>query len=387
MDFDLSPELASLQMLMRRFVKEELMPLERAVIARERQGPIGRDRIFPDEDRLRIEDKAKDLGIWMAPVPKEYGGEGLGQLAGCIIYEELAKTIAFSVVTPGGVGIPALMEHTTEELRQNYLMPEVRGDKVSCIAITEANAGSDPAMLEMTAAKDGDEYVLNGTKLYVGAGETADFAFVFARLPGTQRHEGVTCFLVDTQTPGIEAKLMEVMASWCPAEMVFQDCRVPAQNVVGDVGQGFALFTAAITHGRLHIAARCLGIASRCLEMSLSWAKQRVSFGRPIAERQAIQWMLADTAMELEASRWMTYHTAWKADQGRDVSRETSMAKLFATGMVTRAVDRALQIYGGLGYSKELPLERMYRDVRGMRIYEGTDEIHRYIIARSLLRE
>lgn len=380
MDFSLTPEQKMLVEMTREFVKRELMPLEREVQRAEIEG-----RRFPDEETLRsLQLKAKEIGLWGLMTPPEYGGAGLDYVTTCLILMETAK--AFVPFTYGG-SADNILYACNEEQKKRYLIPTINGERKSCFALTEPTAGSDATRIRMTAVKDGSEWVLNGEKIFITNGMEADFAIVFAVTDKEKGPRGgITCFLVDREM-GWKSYYIPTMGSWGPARLVFDNVRVPEENVLGEVGQGFQLAMKWIGNGRILIPARAVGQAQRLLEMGLQYARQRVAFGQPIGEFQAIQWMLADSAVEIEQVKWLVLYAAWKADQGKDVRHEASMAKLAGAQMVWRVADRVMQIHGGMGYTKEMPIERVLRDVRVYRIYEGTDEIQKRSIARNLLRE
>jgi alkylation response protein AidB-like acyl-CoA dehydrogenase len=282
-----------------------------------------------------------------------------------------------------------LMQTCTPEQRERYLVPYARGEKRSAIAISEPGAGSDPAGMQTTAIKKGDQWVINGRKIWISRAHIADFLIVMALTDKEKRARGgITAFLVDKGTPGlILQRQIPVIGGHAPWELVFEDMTVPDSHVLGHIGQGFAPMQLRLTVRRLEIGSWCVGSAQRCLDMMVDYAKQRVTFGQRLADRQAIQWFIADAATDIYAARLMTYHGAWKFDQGEDVRQEASMLKVFATEMATRIADHAMQVHGGMGMSKDLPLEFIYRRLRPMRIFEGPSEIHRWVIARSLLKE
>ena len=380
MDFSLTPEQKMIVETVREFVKRELMPLEREVQRAEIEG-----RRFPDAETLRaLQLKAKEIGLWGLMTPPEYGGAGFDYVTTCLILMETAK--CFVPFTYGGSADNILFA-CNEEQKKRYLIPTINGERRSCFALTEPTAGSDATNIRMTAVKDGDEWVLNGEKIFITNGMEADFAIVFAVTDKEKgARGGITCFLVDREM-GWKSYYVPTMGSWGPARLVFNNVRVPEENVLGEVGRGFELAMKWIGNGRILIPARAVGQAERLLQMGVDYARQRVAFGKPIGEYQAIQWMLADSAVEIQQVKWLVLHAAWKADQGRDVRHEASMAKLAGAQMVWRVADRIMQIHGGMGYTKELPVERVLRDVRVYRIYEGTDEIQRRTIARNLLRD
>ncbi len=380
MDFGLSDEQRMILATVRDFVQRELVPLEADVQRAELEG-----RKFPDRPALRrVQEKARAAGLWGLLTPEEYGGANLGFLMTALITMETSRALVPFIY--GGAADNILYRCTVEQ-KERYLLPLIEGERVSCFALTEPDTGSDATNIKMPAVRDGSNWVLNGQKVFITNGAEADFAIVFAVTDRDKGYKGgVTAFLVD-RSMGWTSRPIQTMGSWGPAELSFEDVRVPDENVLGEVGNGFLLAMEWIGRGRLLVPARALGQAQRLLEMALEYARQRVAFGRPIAEYQAIQWMLADSAVEIEEVRWLVLHAAWKADRSPDARHEVSMAKLAGAEMIWRVVDRVMQIHGGLGYTKEMAIERVMRDVRVYRIYEGTDEIQRRSIARNLLSQ
>jgi acyl-CoA dehydrogenase len=270
----------------------------------------------------------------------------------------------------------------TEEQKQRYLIPTIEGERRSCFAITEPGAGSDARNIAARAVKDASgDWIINGEKTFITGGNEADFVMVFAVVPDA----GVTCFLADRDM-GWKSEPIPTMGQWGPASLVFDDVRVPHDNVLGEVGKGFELAMTWIRNGRYMIPARAIGSAERLLQMAIDYANIRKSMGHLIGEYQAIQWQIADSQVEIEATKWLTLYAAWRVEQGMDARHASSIAKLNGAEMANKVVDRVLQIHGGMGYTKELPIERWYRELRLLRIYEGTDEIQRRTIARNLLK-
>jgi acyl-CoA dehydrogenase len=304
----------------------------------------------------------------------------------CVIHEELYRSpLMFEF---GGYVEPALYL-CNEKQKETYFHPIVRGEKKTCYAFTEPGTGSDLARVQTRAVKKGDRWVLNGAKTFISHVDRADFIMVFASTDPGQGSKGLTCFLVDKNASGLHiSKPIPTMGDdWDPYTLTFEDCAVPDENVLGEVNRGFIVADEQLTHGRLKIAAFNVGIGARCLEMGVRYARDRVTFGQPLATRQAIQWMLADSEVELMAARLLVHQAAWLADERRKIRNEAFIAKLYATEMAQRVSDRALQIYGGMGYSREVPIQSFYRQVRVWRIGHGTSEIHRMMIARNLLRD
>ncbi|WAH42012.1 acyl-CoA dehydrogenase family protein [Alicyclobacillus fastidiosus] len=379
MDFRLTKEQKLVQQTIREFVKNELMPLEQDVLRNEREGRPGMER-----EKIRaLQKKAQELGFWGINTPEEYGGADLGPVMSALIAMELGRT--FVPFNFGG-SADNILYYCNEEQKEKYLLPTINGKLRSCFALTEPGAGSDAANIHMSAVKDGDHWVLNGEKVFITNGNEADFAMVFAVTDKEKgARGGVTCFLVDRDM-GWRSEYIHTMGEWGPASLVFEDVRVPEENILGELGGGFNLGMKWIGQGRYMIPARGVGAAERLLQMAIDHSKTRVTFGKPIAERQAIQWQIADSAVEIEATRWLVLHAAWLAENGKDPRHYASMAKLFGANMANDVCDRVLQIHGGMGYTKELPIERWYREMRVWRIFEGTDEIQRFIISRNLLR-
>ncbi|MGX7829304.1 acyl-CoA dehydrogenase family protein [Actinokineospora sp. 24-640] len=373
MDFTLSDDETQVRDWVRTFVRKEIAPLEPEVLRRERAHQPG---LTADELR-ELQLKAKEFGFWGVQTPEEYGGMGQGAVLTALIEAELGRSF---VPFRFGGNADNILYYANDEQKQRYLLPTIAGERRSCFAISEPGAGSDARAIRATARRDGGDWVVNGEKTFITGGNEADFVMVFARTD-----EGVTCFLVDRDM-GWRSEPIDTMGQWGPAALVFEDVRVPDANVLGEVGKGFELAMKWIGQGRYLLPARALGSCERLVEMALEHARTRVTFGAPIADRQAIQWMLADSAVEIEALRWLVLHAAWLVDRGADSRHAQSIAKLYGGVKANEIVDRVLQIHGGMGYTRELPVERWYRELRLLRIYEGTDEIQRRTIARNLLK-
>jgi alkylation response protein AidB-like acyl-CoA dehydrogenase len=378
MDLSLTDEEKSIREWVRTFVDREIMPLEPTVLERERRHERG---LLPEELK-QLQDKAKAAGFFGVQTPEEYGGMGLGAVMTALIEVELGRS--FVPFRFAGDADNILYE-ANDEQRASYLLPTISGERRSCFAITEPGAGSDARSIRTSAVRDGEEWVINGEKTFITGGNEADFCMVFA-VTDRERgaNGGVTCFLVDRDA-GWKSEPIDTMGEWGPASLVFEDVRVPHSAILGDEGRGFELAMRWIGRGRYLLPARALGACERLMEMAMTHARNRVTFGQPIAERQAIQWMLADSAVEVEALRWLVLSAAWQIDNGMDSRHAQSMAKLYGGVKANEIVDRVLQIHGGMGYTRELPVERWYRELRLLRIYEGTDEIQRRTIARNLL--
>ncbi|TMD38942.1 MAG: acyl-CoA dehydrogenase [Chloroflexi bacterium] len=378
MDFSLTDEQRMILATVREFVGKELVPVEADVQRAELEG-----RRFPDRTTLRgLQQKARSAGLWGLLTPEEYGGANVGFLMTALITMETAR--ALFPFAYGGSADNILYQCTPAQ-RERYLLPTIEGERLSCFALTEPDTGSDATNIKMPAVRKGSDWILNGQKVFITNGADADFAIVFAVTDPTKGYKGgVTAFLVD-RAMGWTSRPIQTMGSWGPAELHFENVPVPSENVLGGVGNGFTLAMQWIGQGRLLIPARAVGQAQRLLAMARDYARERIAFGRPIAEYEAIQWMLADSAVEIEEVGWLVLNAAWRADQSGDARHAISMAKLAGAEMIWRVSDRVMQIHGGTGYTKEMPIERVMRDVRVYRIYEGTDEIQRRSIARNLL--
>ncbi len=380
MDYTLPSEIQEMKQATREFVDTSLIPLEPEL---DRTGEI------PPQALKQL----RELGYYGVTIPEEWGGMGLGQLPHCTILEELARAHnAFfnELVIANGLGSHSLVAHGNKAQKDYYLPRIARGEIITAFALSEPQAGSDAANIQTTGTKVPGGWKLNGTKLYITNAVNADLFTVIASTDREKKARGgITAFLVERTNPGFQvAKILETMGSMPHnhGELVFNDCFVADDMVLGTVGDGFRVAMETLDEGRLHVAASACGVAQRLLEMSVEWSKNRVAFGQPIAVNQGIQWMLSDSATELYAAQQMLYNACWRYDQGEKVSKQCAMTKLFATEMVGRVADRAVQMHGGMGYMRELPIERMYRDVRVMRIYEGTSEVQRIVIARELLK-
>ncbi|MDA8370489.1 MAG: acyl-CoA dehydrogenase family protein [Nocardiopsaceae bacterium] len=379
-DFGLTDEQREIRAWVRTFVEREIMPLENEVLRREREGAA--PGLNADEVR-ELRAIARKSDFWGVQTPPEYGGMGLDSVTAALIETELGRT--FLTFKFGGEA-DNILYHANEEQKKRYLLPTIAGDRTSCFAITEPGAGSDAKAIRTRAEKDGSEWVINGEKTFITGGNEADFAMVFAVTDQQLGADGgVTCFLVDRDA-GWRSEPIDTMGERRPAALIFEDVRVPAANVLGEIGHGFTLAMQWIGKGRYLLPARALGGCERLLGMAIEYAKTRETFGAPIADRQAIQWMIADSQTEIEALRLLVLQAAWQVDSSRDSRHAQSIAKLYGGVKANEIVDRVMQIHGGMGYTRELPIERWYRDLRLLRIFEGTDEIQRRTIARDLLK-
>ncbi|MDG6101705.1 acyl-CoA dehydrogenase family protein [Dactylosporangium aurantiacum] len=380
MDFSLSDEEKAIRDTARSFIRKEVEPLEQEVLRRERRHQPGLERGELRELQL----KAKQFGFWGLSTPEEYGGMDLPAVLQSLVWTEVGRSY---VPFRFGGEADNILYFANEEQRREYLVPTIEGERVSCFAITEPGAGSDAANISFSARRDGDDWLLSGEKTFITNGNDADFTIVIAVTDRDKdvRKGGATAFLVD-RSMGWRSEFIQTMGEGGPASLIFDDVRVPGRNILGELGQGFDLAMRWIGKGRYVIPSHALGIAERALGMAIEHANTRHTFGRPIGQNQAIQWMIADSEVELEAARWLVLRAAWTVDQGLDPRHTSSMAKLYGATMVNHVVDRVMQIHGGMGYTRELPIERWYRQVRLLRIFEGTDEMQRMIIARDLLR-
>jgi acyl-CoA dehydrogenase len=384
MEFELSEEDRMLKELVHRFVKDELMPLEAAVLKREAEGGgLG----IGEKDRERIDKRSHELGLWGLDAPKDIGGLDLPNVSLVGVNEEIARTVTPYTLPPDSPNLRMLMATVTERQRAAYLEPYVAGKTVSAIGISEPGAGSDPAAMVTRAEKDGEDWVLNGRKIWTSRAADADFTIVMAITDKEKRARGgISAFLVDKGTKGFNVlRRIPMIGGVYTYEIALEDCRVEGWKLLGKEGQGFAPMQLRLGTRRIQMAAWSVGIAQRALDMMCEFAPQRTTFGQPLSERQAIQWWIADAATRIHAARLMTYDCAWKLDQGRDVRLEISMIKAYATEMAWEVVDRAMQCFGAMGMTKELPLQLMATRLRTMRIFEGPTEVHKWVLARNLL--
>ncbi len=381
MDFTFSPELKALRRMIRRFAENEVAPIA-AEIDREHRVPL---------DVLRSLGETGLLGVCF---PQEYGGMGAGEAGYCILMEELGRVCTSTATNVGahiGIGAMAIYLDGTEAQKRKYLTPLARGEKFAAFGLTESNAGSDAANISTRAVREGQEWIINGGKIYITNGGYADVITIMAVTdPTLGARGGITAFIVETDWPGFEVAREEDkmgIRGTSTAELVFDDLRVPHENVLGKVGEGFVTFMKSLDMGRLTLGAACLGGAQAALDWSIDWAKKREQFGTALAQKQSIQWMIADMATEIEALRSLVYRVAWMVDTGQPFTRLAAMCKLYGSEVASRAVDKTLQIHGGLGYSRDYPVERAFRDARIAEIFEGTNEIQRIVIASRLFRE
>ena len=381
MDYTLPENIRLMRDTVSRFVKNELEPISQKVEEEEK---------IPES----IVQKMRDLGFFGLSIPEEYGGMGLGTLGESVLMEEFGRVnscFRSRFGTNNGIGSQGILIDGTPGQKEKYLPRIASGEWTAAFALTEPNAGSDAANIQTKAEKKGDIYLLNGLKHFITNGDIADVVTVMAVTDKTKGPRGVTAFIVEKTFPGYSVgkidKKMGIHGN-NTSELVFEDCQVPAENIIGlQEGKGFSTAMKVLEKGRITISAVCLGTAQYCLDASIAYSKQRVQFGKPISANQAIQWMLADMAIAIYTGRQIVYHTAWCRDQKQRVTQQAAMCKVYCTEMVNRVADSALQIHGGMGYMKESPIERIYRDMRLMRIFEGTSEVQRMVIARELLKD
>lgn len=383
MSVELSEEHRMLKDMVGKFVENELMPLESAVLARETQG--GKAALTEEEEAPLLA-KCKELGLWGLDVPEELGGANLPAVALMAVNEEIGRTCVPFTFPPDSPNLHMLMAVANHDQRKRYLEPYARGEMTSAIAISEPGAGGDPAGMITRAVKDGSDWVINGRKIWVSRVPQSDFTILMARTGEGKRHEGVTAFLIDRGTKGFTvAREIPMLGGQRTYELVLEDCRVPESQVLGRLGQGFAPMQLRLTVRRLQMGAWCIGMARRALDMMMDHAKQRVTFGQKLSDRQTIQWWIAEAATKIHACRLMVMDAAAKQDAGEDVRTEASMIKVFGTEMATEVIDHAMQTFGAMGVTKEMPLQLLAQRVRTMRVYEGPSEVHRMVIARRLL--
>lgn len=380
MNFELSDDIKLLKQGIREFIDNEVDPY--AMLIEE-----------SNEIPESIMEKSKQMGLFGLSIPEEYGGLGIDMVGKCAVLEELGRTHnGYTTVIGGhtGIGGVGIVEMGNEEQKRKYLPDMATGDRIGAFALTEPSAGSHATNLKTTAVKKGDKYILNGSKHYITNAPIADIFTVMAVTDPSKGSKGITSFIVEKDSPGFQLgkieKKMGLHGSHS-SEIFFEDCEVPAENVLGEEGQGYVNALKILANGRAGMAARNLGSCDKLLEMSLDFAHMRIQFGKPIFEQQIIQHYLAEMAMEIEALRSMTYRVAWMVDQNMRVIKEAAMVKLFGSETYNRVADKAVQIHGGIGYISEYPIERFYRDARITRIYEGTSEIQKNIIAAQLHRK
>jgi acyl-CoA dehydrogenase len=381
MDFELPEELRLLKETARTFVDRELIPVEMTSM----DGPIMKPAV-----RAALEEKAKKLGLWLLDVPTEFGGQGLNLLGMAVVWEQIARTIAMPPRGPGvfGPDIRPVLFTLNPKQKEKYLLPVLRGEKKTAFAQSEPDAGADPGSMRTVAVRKGDTYVINGYKRWITGAASADFLQLVAATDRSKGSRGgLSMFLVDTDTPGVQivGKTPTMMGDE-PYEIALDNVVVPAENMIGGEGEGMRSAQAWITAGRLYQACRGLGVAQRCIELMVSYAKQRVTFGAPLAERQAVQFMIADSYTEHYMAQLLVYQLAARTDAGIAARHESYMAKIAGTELGFRVADRCMQIHGGMGLATEMPISKMWRDARSFMITEGPVEVMRMVLARDIFR-
>ena len=384
MDFELAEEHRMLRDLVQKFVRNELVPLEGAVMARE---AAGQGAYLSPEERAHLDRVSKDLGLWSLDAPEAQGGMGMPHVALVAVNEALGSTVATYTLPPDSPNLQMLAATAKGRQIDEYLAPYARGETISAIGISEPGAGADPAGMQTKAVRDGDDWVINGRKIWITRAAEADFTILMALTdPATKARGGMSAFLVDRETPGFNVlRRIPMLGGEFTYEVALEDCRVPGWKLLGEEGQGFGPMQIRLGTRRMEMAAWCIGAAQRALDMLTDYAPQRTTFGQRLSERQSIQWWVADGATRVHAARLMAYHCAWKLDQGQDVRTEISMLKVFATEMAQEIIDQAMQGFGAMGMTKEMPLNILAGRVRNMRIYDGPSEVHRMVVARNLM--
>ncbi|MED1201672.1 acyl-CoA dehydrogenase family protein [Heyndrickxia acidicola] len=380
MDFQLDEDIKVLKNNIKEFVKNEVEPYARQI---------------EEENDIPIEliEKTREMGLFSLSIPEEYGGLGIGMVGKCALYEEIGKTHNGYTTLIGahtGIGSVGIVEMGTEAQKRKYLPDMASGKRLGAFALTEPQAGSHATNLKTTAVKKGNKYILNGTKHYITNATVADIFTVMAVTDPQKGAKGITSFIVEKGFPGFkvgkEERKMGLRGSHS-AECIFTNCEVPEENILGEVGQGYVNALKILANGRAGLAARNLGSSQKLLDMCMDYVQEREQFHVPIIEHQAIAHMLAEMALDIEALRSFTYRVAWMVDKRENVVKEAAMLKLFGSEVYNRVADKAVQIHGGLGYIMDYPIERFYRDARITRIYEGTSEIQKNIIAAQLKKE
>ena len=380
MDFSLNEEHKALQDMVHDFADKELKPIA---------AELDEKHLFPE----KVVAQMGELGLMGVAYPEQYGGAGMDYQSYAIVVEELSRGC-------GGTGVicsahcslacDPIYNFGTEAQKMTYLVPMAQGKSIGCFGLTEPGAGSDAAALKTHAKRDGDHYVLNGSKIFITNAVEAKVAVVLAITDKEKGVRGISAFIIEKGTPGFSIGKVEdklgIRAS-STAELVFEDCRIPAENLLGEEGQGFKIALHTLDGGRIGIASQAVGIAQAAFEAARDYSKERIQFGKPISELQAIQWMLADMATEIEASRLLVRQAAWMKDQKMKYGKQSAMAKLFAAETAMKVTTKAIQVHGGYGYVKEYPVERHFRDAKITEIYEGTSEVQRLVIARHVLRD
>ena len=383
MDYQLTDEQRIIVDTVRKFVREEILPLE------EKLDPDAGD--LEPEDKARLVAKVQDMGFYGLGIPPEFGGPDLDTTTQTLIAMELTQHRA-GLYNPsygvfGGAGLAQLFE-ATDAQKEKYLYPTLRGEKSTFFGLTEPSGGSDPARaIQTRAVRDGDDWILNGSKIFISGADRADFGLLFARTDSDKGRGGVTCFIVDVPSPGFYVRRVvhTLRSTRYATEIQIENLRVPNSNILGEVNKGFAIANDRLTRQRIPYAAGCVGVAIKAQEMAIEYCKIRNTFGGPLASRQSIQWMIVDNELDIRTARYLCLDAAQKADRGEEFRTEAAMAKLVGSEAGGRVVDRAMQIFGGYGMTKDFPFERWYREMRIRRIGEGPSEVQRLVIARDII--
>ena len=380
MSYKLTDEQLMVQSMVREFSRKVV-----AATAAERD----KTKAFP-ADNLR---QMGDLGLMGMMIPFEYEGSDADTISYVLALSEIAYSCASTAVVmsvQNSIVCESIYRYGTEEQKEQYLKPLAAGEVIGAFALTEPTAGSDPVSQETTAERDGDHYVINGTKRFITSGQNSKTVIVTAKTDGSQKHKGISAFIVEKDTPGLIVGQVEDkmgLRASDTTDLIFEDCRIPVQNLLGNEGDGFMIAMSGLDGGRIGIAAQSIGVAQAALDAAIKYAKERQQFGQSISKFQGIRWAIADMATEIEAARQLVLSAAAMKDRGERYTAQASMAKLFASEMVNRITGRALQIHGGYGFTKDYPVERFYRDARVFTIYEGTSEIQRVVISNQILRD
>lgn len=387
MNFELDEEHRMLADLVQRFVRDHLMPLEPAVLARD---AAGEGSELSTDERAVLDTVSKDMGLWSLDAPEEVGGAGLPHVALVAVNEALGSTVARYTLPPDSPNLQMLAKTVTDQQRDAYLAPYARGETISAIGISEPAAGADPAGMKTRAARADDgsgDWIINGRKIWITRAAECDFTILMAITdPEKGSRGGMSAFLVDRNAPGFNVlRRIPMLGGEFTFEVALDDCRVEGWKLLGSEGQGFGPMQVRLGTRRMEMAAWCIGAAQRALDMMTEYAPQRVTFGEKLSQRQSVQWWAADAATKIHATRLMAYDAAWKLDQGRDVRQEISMLKVYATEMAGEVIDNAMQCFGAMGMTKEMPLATLAGRVRTMRIYDGPSEVHRMVVARNLM--
>ena len=379
-NWDLPEEYKMLRETVRRFMDKEVRPAE---------DQVAHDaNALPPEVGARLQQRARQMGLWCMQTPAEYGGAGLNLLGQCVVAEEAAKCrmgLYFPAAGSFGQDPPKVIFRGNRQQIERYGMRTVREGLSTFVAISEPSGGSDPARSITTRAqRQGDRYIVNGAKMWISYIDQADWGVLYARTGEAGDRGGITAFVIDPKRKGIELRRIGLMRSHQPYEVHFDNYEIPVEDRLGEEGQGFALAEEWLVHARVPYAAASIGVAQASLELALNWARQRKTFGQPLSERQAIQWMMVDSEMDLRSARLLTWQAAWKGDRGENIKTEAAIAKVYATEAAGRVVDRCMQVLGAMGMTHEMPMERWYRELRIRRVGEGPSEVQRMLVAREL---